>query len=111
MLMFHMQMKQTDILTFSNCNNIQILPCQELNLGHQDGRHMSNAPFTLDEDVIAVECDNGKMTNSLVVAVSLLSFAISPQASSRCLLVLQMFFFKNNLRGQMTHRTALVVLS
>ncbi len=36
-----------------------------------------NAPFTLDEDAIVVERDKGKMTNLLVVAVSL-PFVISP---------------------------------
>ncbi len=40
-----------------------------------------HAPFTLDEDAFAVEGDKGKMTNSLVIAVSQPSFIISPQAS------------------------------
>ncbi len=50
------------------------------------------APFTLDEDAIAVERDNGKMTKLLVVAVSLLSFVISLQAFWQ----IKMYFFRGH---------------
>ncbi len=47
------------------------------------------------------------MTNSPVVAVSLLSFIISPQASPRCLLVPRMFYksFKPSWSNHAPHST------